>query len=219
MYATYKEKFPAEYRGDILGQVVAATINLLDLLEQEDVYQHFSRAEIMEDVGIANLMEEVRNTLKRSYDSIQHPSEEQKKIAKVLFEDQDALEAVFYMARTKLFEAEKLKIGIDVESVEEEDEGVEIQTEEIQSAEFTGAEHWMLKSDTISSFNSMSRENRSILYKLRSNEQGILGLPSIVDTLLIHQQLMELRSEASCENSTEFLEALDRLDKKKCPWR
>lgn len=218
MYSIYKEKFPAEYRGEILSQVVAAVIRLLDELEAEPELEHLSRAEIIEEIGVANLMEEVRDTIKRCFDSIASPSAEQQKIADILFKDASALEAVFYMAKNKLFEAEKIKVGLDVESAEEEDEGAEEETEEIVDAEEQSPEHWMLKTDTISSFNSMSKENRSILYKLTTNTPGILGLPNIVDTLLIHQQLLELRHESACTNSTDFLNALANLDVAKCPW-
>ena len=138
-------------------------------------------------------------------------SEEQEAIFKTLLEDEDAWKACIYETKSLFLEAEKIKIGNKVSYVEEveEDETDDADPErEVQSAEDEGPEHWQLKADTISSFNSMAREVRSLLYKLTTGEKGVLGFPSIVDTMLVHQTLMELRGENYCQNSSEFLEVL-----------
>lgn len=239
MYTLFKSKIPVEFRNEVTSQLCSIVIQLLDMAEKRPEYEHFTRSEIIDMFkikgsnlrGFNALMYQTRRALAYKYNKLKKTSEgtsennggytmteDVDKLFQTLLNDDDAWAACVYQTKSVLLEAEKIKIGNKVEYVEEVDEDdVDNANSEndVQSAEEEGPEHWQLKADTISSFNSMAREVRSLLYKLTTDKIGVLGFPSIVDTMLIHQNLMSIRGENFCQNSSEFLEILKATN---TPW-
>ena len=220
-YSTFKQKIPSRYRREVLMQVVAGVIGGLDYLESQAFYNNFTRQEILnyevpnKGPMIGLILTNVRSRIANQYQKLKDTSilnDDQIKIFESLLNDADAWASVIDMAKDLLLDAEHLKLDTNHSyafDVEEEDlETPNPEDEAPQSAEEVGPEHWQLKSDTISSFNSMTREVRSLLYKLPDNKVGILGFANVVDVMLIHQNLLSLRAESYCTSSDEFIQAL-----------
>ena len=242
MYRTFTEKILPEHRNEVKTQLCAIVIGMLDKLEQHPNYKHFTRTEMIEHyktktsdkgmlTGFDALMYKARLIIQGRYNQMKQVSDNNKSVGEgfimsdaqeelfhTLIEDDAAWAACVYMTKNILLEAEKVKIGTKVKYVsdmDEEDSDEANPDNEVQSAEEEGPEHFLLKVNTISSFNSMSREARSILYKLTTAEDGLLGFPRIVDTMLIHQQLLDIRHNNYCQDSDEFMEILKHTN---TPW-
>ena len=227
MYNYFKSKIPSSYRREVMSQILSIIIQSLDRAEASPTYKNFTRTEIIDRFAIKGsslrgfeaLSLYARKVLEAQYKqqkqrleaSNAQMDEEVEKLFNTLINDDNAWASCIYMAKASLFDSEKVKIGSTlsyVEDVDEEDMDSTDPDKEVESAEEEGPEHWMVKSNTVSSFNSMSKEVRSILYKLTTGKEGVFGFPEIVDTLLIHQNLMSLRRDNYCQDSSEFLEVL-----------
>lgn len=235
MHSIFKAKIPAIYRNEVRTQLCSLVMQVLDRAEDRPEYKHFTRKEIIDNFhlnstnlrGFDCVMFQARRALEHTYKILKQRSEtigdngrplyempgEQEQLFQTLLNDDDAWSACIYETKSLFLDAEKIKIGNEVSYAEElEDDETENADPEavVQTAEegVSTLEHWQLKADTISSFNSMAREVRSLLFRLTTGEPGVLGFPSIVDTMLIHETLMEIRGENYCQDSSEFLEVL-----------
>ena len=220
-YNTFKQKIPSRYRREVLMQVVAGVIGRLDYLESQAFYNNFTRQEILnyevpnKGPMIGLILTSVRSLIANQYQKLKDTSilnDDQIQIFESLLNDADAWASVIDMAKDLLLDAEHLKLDTNhsyaFDVAEEDLEIPNPEDEAPQSAEEVGPEHWQLKSDTISSFNSMTKEVRSLLYKLPDNKVGILGFVNVVDVMLIHQNLLSLRADKYCTNSDEFIQTL-----------
>ena len=223
-YSVFKQKIPSQYRREVLMQVVAGVIGRLDYLESQAFYNNFTRQEILnyevpnKGPMIGVILTSVRSSIANQYQKLKAKSillnNDKIQIFESLLNDADTWASVIDMAKDLLLDAEHLKLDTNHSyafDVEEEDLEIPNPEDEApQSAEEVGPEHWQLKSDTISSFNSMTREVRSLLYKLPDRKVGILGFANVVDVMLIHQDLLSLRAERYCTNSDEFIQAIKK---------
>ena len=220
-YEAFKQAIPSQYRREVLMQIVAGVIGRLDYLESQAFYNNFTRQEILnyevpnKGPMIGLVLASVRGRMAKKYQELKAAdtiTADQTQIFETLLNDADAWNSVIDMAKDLLLDAEHLKLDTNHSyAFDTEEEDLEIpnpEDESPQSAEEVGPEHWQLKSDTISSFNSMTREVRSLLYKLPDTSIGILGFNNIVDVMLIHQNLLSLRADKYCTNSDEFIHAL-----------
>ena len=227
-YKAFKQYIPSKYRREVLMQIVAGVIGKLDYLESQAFYNNFTRQEILnyevpnKGPMIGLIFNNIRRDISNQYQKLKEKSiinEDQIQIFENLLNNADAWASVIDMAKDLLLDAEHLKLDTNHSyAFDTEDEDLEIpnpEDEAPQSAEEVGPEHWMLKSDTISSFNSMTKEVRSLLYKLPDKSIGVLGFNNIVDVMLIHQNLLSLRADMYCTNSDEFIHALNRIN---APW-
>ena len=220
-YEAFKHAIPSQYRREVLMQIVAGVIGRLDFLESQAFYNNFTRQEIL-NYNVPNkgpmiglVLASVRGRMAKKYQELKAANTitaDQTQIFETLLNDADAWNSVIDMAKDLLLDAEHLKLDTNhsyaFDTEEEDLETPNPEDESPQSAEEVGPEHWQLKSDTISSFNSMTREVRSLLYKLPDTSIGILGFNNIVDIMLIHQNLLSLRADKYCTNSDEFIQAL-----------
>lgn len=220
-YEAFKQAIPSQYRREVLMQIVAGVIGRLDFLESQAFYNNFTRQEILnyevpnKGPMIGVVLASVRKRMAKQYQELKATgtiTADQTQIFETLLNDADAWTSVIDMAKDILLDAEHLKLDTNHSyafDIEEEDlETPNPEDEAPQSAEEVGPEHWQLKSDTISSFNSMTREVRSLLYKLPDNKVGVLGFANVVDVMLIHQNLLSLRADKYCTNSDEFIQVL-----------
>lgn len=227
-YEAFKQAIPAQYRREVLMQIVAGVIGGLDYLESQAFYNNFTRQEILnyevpnKGPVIGLIFNKVRRNIANQYQKLKDTSilnEDQTQIFESLLNSADAWASVIDMAKDLLLDAEHLKLDTNHSyAFDIEDEDLETpnpEDEAPKSAEEVGPEHWQLKSDTISSFNSMTREVRSLLYKLPDNKVGVLGFANILDVMLIHQNLLSLRADRYCTNSDEFIQALKHVN---TPW-
>lgn len=236
MYNTFKSKIPSKYRREVVSQICSAFIEMLNKAEKRPEYKNYSREEIINIFhlkglpvsGFNALMFQTRRFLEFSYNRLKTLSadptsevevtQEQEDLIQTILTDDEAWSACVYMTKNLLLEAEKIKIGntVDyVENYEEESNDNDEEAREDRDAETFGPEHWQLKVDTISSFNSMSREARSILFTISSGKLGVLGLPDIADVMYLHEDLMGIRSSKFCQDSSDFIDIIGSINE---PW-
>lgn len=226
-YQTFKKGIPARYRREIITQIVGGFIATLDSYQEEEAFKNFTRQEILNfnfpgrgkiiDEIFSDLMEDAIANLEEA-ESKGTITKDQQAILNNLRNDPNLWVSIVNMASDLLFEAEHLKIDAEFNQVFDiEDEDLEVLNPEdnngnIRSAEETGREHWQLKSDTISAFNSLSKEVRSVLYKLvEDGKTGVLGFYNMADAMYMHEKLMGVRSLACCTNSDEFIEQISKI--------
>ena len=220
-YSTFKQAIPSQYRREVLMQIVSSVIYQLDKIETLPAYTNFTRQEILNyDIPgkgpmVNMIFTQMRKVIAGKYQALKDAgtiTADQTQVFENLIGNADAWASCIDMAKDLLLDAEHLKLDTNHSyAFDTEDEDLETpnpEDESPQSAEEVGPEHWQLKSDTISSFNSMTREVRSLLYKLPDTSIGILGFTNIVDVMLIHQNLLSLRADKYCTNSDEFIQAL-----------
>lgn len=220
-YSAFKQAIPSQYRREVLMQIVSSVIYQLDKIETLPAYTNFTRQEILnyEIPGKGPMVDmiftQMRKVIAGKYQALKDAgtiTADQTQVFENLIGNADAWASCIDMAKDLLLDAEHLKLDTNHSyAFDTEDEDLETpnpEDESPQSAEEVGPEHWQLKSDTISSFNSMTREVRSLLYKLPDNGIGILGFTNIVDVMLIHQNLLSLRADKYCTNSDEFIQTL-----------
>ena len=226
-YQTFKKGIPARYRREIITQIVGEFIASLDSIQKQEAFKNFTRQEILNFnfPGRGKIIDDIFSDIRE--DAIANLEEaeskgtitkDQQAILNNLRNDPNLWVSIVNMASDLLFEAEHLKIDAEFNQVFEiEDEDLEVLNPEdnngnIRSAEETGREHWQLKSDTISAFNSLSKEVRSGLYRLvEDGKTGVLGFYNMADAMYMHEKLMGVRSLACCTNSDEFIEQISKI--------
>lgn len=208
-YRTFKNAIPPKYRLETQLHVADLIIGELDYLSEQD---NLTIEEVLEEYGFDNIISNVHTDLLDDIKEIENPSEEQKQMFKAL-ERPEVWESCVFLAKSILFDAEKIKIGLNsnyLEALEEEDEDtISTSDEEIHSAETEGPEHWMLKTDTMSAFFGLSREARKVLYHIHYEDKtNVFGKNSIVETMKTFKDLMAIRAGKSLQNSDEFISAI-----------
>lgn len=224
-YNKFRSVVPAKYRQEVISQIISMVIDSLDYLETAPKFANMTRQEILnyedpqQGLVLEVLLNRTKNRIKNAYKEHQEIGDLDKETTDMfdaLLYDNDAWGATLSMCKDLLFNVEHLIIDTKYGYVfDAEDEDMNVPNPEDdapQSAEETGAEHWQLKSDTVSAFASMAREVRSILYKLPGNGEGIFGVTNITDAMLLHQNLLSLRADKYCSNSDEFIESLKSME-------
>lgn len=132
-------------------------------------------------------------------------------------EDGKLWAACMYMAKSTILQATKVKITntYDKETkknivikLKEDDIDLMDSDTEVYSAEDEGPEHWMLKTDTLSTFKGMATEVKSLLYSINTGKIGALGVKEILSPINTYKKLMNIRIHHNCQNSDELLEVL-----------
>lgn len=228
-YKVFSKSIPAEHRQEVIGQIVSEIIMIVDNLQE--LKPNLSREDLLNGTFKFKIEENGKIIKKRmptlSYvfyqaainfrgyyeDGKQDGSlnSEGKALYETILNNDNVWKSLIVMAKGLLYDVDHIKFNLNEGFVIDEDpneENAENPDGEYQSAEETGPEHWQLKSDTISAFDSMSKEVKSVLYKLTTGKIGILGLPKLCDAMTLHQNLMKLRLDSFCTNSDEFITCL-----------
>ena len=138
----------------------------------------------------------------------------------VLYE-RDTWAAAIMLAKSKLIDIERVKLGFNSEYVEEiaklsdlENESADTNSSEdstspIEDAENTTLEHWMLKADTVMAKSGIAAAVRTLIATSRSSEEkDELGFPKAADTSVVYLQLLGIRASSNAQNSDQFIDYL-----------
>ncbi len=226
LYLTFTENIPAQYQDEVLEQILSILIMRLDKRVKENE-EYTTHQDVLNDVDPGILFEEVHRHIKRhskaKYENKEGLNDEEKLILNItdkLLNDSRVWKSAIFMAKGLFFNAEKIRLDKAskyIEDVEDfttdiDDNGIKKDNER---AENTGREHWQIKSDTVSSFGSLSKEARSMLYRAALAEDvddeknmGIFGAPKIQDVALTHEKLMSFRRTSACRTGAQFIEVL-----------
>lgn len=212
MYETFKNKISIEYRSHVISQLTAIMIRAID--DQQENNPGLSRMEVINNVGFPQIVKDCRNYIENSREEVSKLRPEGLEVIDLLLSDPEAWEAAIFMAKSQMYLAEKIKIGnINATITTVGDRFLlDENGNPIANSEELGPEHWMLKADTISSFASLTKEVRSILYKITTGKLGILGINEIPDVMEVHQKLLESRVANFARNSDEFLDVIKYLE-------
>ena len=126
-------------------------------------------------------------------------------------QDDKTWASILFMLKERFYLAEKIKIGEigEIETINLEDSD-EMSNREVETAEETGKEHWQVKVDSQSAFGSMSREVRSLLYRMQDldEKKGFLRYYPTANVMELHKNLMAARSQGLFATSEEFINSL-----------
>lgn len=132
----------------------------------------------------------------------------------LLLNNQEAWEAAVFMAKSLLGKALNMKIGMTVGQIESQDiqEQQELASGTTTDAEATTPERWQIKAETLSQFMGLSSEVRAALSTLVADDRrGVLGLVNLVDSMKVHNQLLNLYEFSSFRTSKEFIEKVEGM--------
>lgn len=227
LYTTFRDTYP-DIGDEVVSQVVSSVIRILDRrVEQSVGVDHLDVLnKLTPEVVFKQTREFIKKKLDKRYtdsnrNNIDNFDAIKEKVYK-LVEDDNVWNAVIYQAKSIFFEAEKIKLGKATSRVtqEQEQESTDItddgiRKDNIRSEEDT-REKWMKMADTIATFSSITKEARSVLYKLTEAgqdgtvAQGILGVGRAADVMYMHNALLNMVYDEAVTDSDDFVNALDK---------
>ena len=220
LYSYFQYKFPT-YGSDIIDAIVECSVETLDNAVNAGKYGD-TWEDVFNNYGVTKFFNSIKEHLRNKYNKKYKESNKgsiidfEGKTAELnsLFSNNKAWEAAVFMAKAMLFDATRLKLGNALDYVttfqgeetnDVDDYGVAKSNEK---SEEQGREHWMEKADTISSFKSLTREARSILYRLHSDEEGLLTNRRLVDVMKLHKDISDLFYNNALLDSNDLVKAL-----------